>query len=341
MLDLYLDDVQEKIGYRFKNLALLKQAFISMSVTEASYGRVQNYQVLEFIGDAVLSLAVVKNLVKDTCSIDSEGQLVCSSSEGKLSVQKQDLVKNETLSHCSQILGFDACLERYHGHLARDRNNKRGDLVESVLGAVAVDCDWNMDVISCAAKKILCCKNILVNYEESLRRHCFKKKLSAPVFSFASLESGDVECSVAIEDSSRVFRGRGANNIEARNASCAAACRFLEKKSATDSLSKLNNLVQSKKLPHVQFCFTLRDDGKEKEWKCEARLEGTQICALGVENTKLQAKRNAAQSLLDMLLDGSFDFSSNCESVNHESADFENAVHGQGLLVLAQSLSSC
>ena len=49
MLDLYLDDVQEKIGYRFKNLALLKQAFISMSVTEASYGRVQNYQVLEFI----------------------------------------------------------------------------------------------------------------------------------------------------------------------------------------------------------------------------------------------------------------------------------------------------
>lgn len=57
--------IQQKIGYQFVNPVLLKQAFVSPSLSDAMQNRLQNYQVLEFIGDAVLGLAVVKNLLQN------------------------------------------------------------------------------------------------------------------------------------------------------------------------------------------------------------------------------------------------------------------------------------
>ena len=56
----HLDKVQEKIGYRFDNIDLLLQAFTRSSYS-TQYGG-ENNEVLEFIGDNVLDLYVVKTL---------------------------------------------------------------------------------------------------------------------------------------------------------------------------------------------------------------------------------------------------------------------------------------
>ena len=64
-----LSFIQQKIGYQFVNPVLLKQAFVSPSLTDATQKRVQNYQILEFLGDAVLGLAVVKNLASEFCLV--------------------------------------------------------------------------------------------------------------------------------------------------------------------------------------------------------------------------------------------------------------------------------
>ena len=53
---------EDKIGYRFKDRALLQQA-----LTHPSYGgdhRVPHYQRLEFLGDAVLELYISEMLYK-------------------------------------------------------------------------------------------------------------------------------------------------------------------------------------------------------------------------------------------------------------------------------------
>ena len=76
MDDSKLSLIQEKICYKFKNPMLLRQAFVSPSLTDASQNRIQNYQLLEFVGDAVLGLSVVKNLVSEFCHIDEKGQFV-------------------------------------------------------------------------------------------------------------------------------------------------------------------------------------------------------------------------------------------------------------------------
>lgn len=331
MLEWYLEDVQEKIGYRFKNIALLRQAFISPSVTEASYNRVQNYQVLEFIGDAVLSFAVVKEMAEKQCRIDEAGQLVCDAGEGKLSVQKQDLVKNETLSHCSDMLGFNSYIERFYGHYARDSKNKRGDLIESIMGALALDCLWDSQVIASAARRLLRYKNFPVNYEDKLRRICYKKKFAEPEFviTHGQKKSALVACTVEIKELNRVFRGNGDDELEARQRAAKAACGCFDKKENVSPLILLNNFCDQKKIAKPKYCFTLRDDGTQKQWTCEATLGGTGFCERASAKTKLEAKRLSAAALLSRVESEEF----------AEVAGEMGAVRGHGLLLLAESLS--
>ena len=54
--------IQDQIGYKFNNLDLLQQAFIRRSYSEENGG--ENNEVLEFIGDKVLDLFVVKYLTE-------------------------------------------------------------------------------------------------------------------------------------------------------------------------------------------------------------------------------------------------------------------------------------
>ena len=53
--------IQNQIGYTFNNLNLLQQAFTRRSYSEENGG--ENNEVLEFIGDKVLDLFVVKFLI--------------------------------------------------------------------------------------------------------------------------------------------------------------------------------------------------------------------------------------------------------------------------------------
>lgn len=54
--------VQGQIGYDFKNLDLLQQAFTRRSYTAENGG--ENNEVLEFIGDKALDFMVVKLLIQ-------------------------------------------------------------------------------------------------------------------------------------------------------------------------------------------------------------------------------------------------------------------------------------
>ena len=54
--------IQNQIGYKFKNLDLLQQAFVRRSYSQENGG--ENNEVLEFIGDKVLDLFIVKFLIE-------------------------------------------------------------------------------------------------------------------------------------------------------------------------------------------------------------------------------------------------------------------------------------
>ncbi len=118
-------DLQARMHYAFRDPALLKQA-----LTHRSHGA-RNNERLEFVGDAVLNLAVASLLYG--C-----GQ----ASEGNLSYWRASLVREETLAGLAQELGLGPCLLLGEGELrsgGSTRPSILADALEAVMGAVFLD----------------------------------------------------------------------------------------------------------------------------------------------------------------------------------------------------------
>ena len=58
------EKINKLIGYNFKNASLLNESFTHKSISE------NNYERLEFLGDAVLQLIITKNLYNKYPGID-------------------------------------------------------------------------------------------------------------------------------------------------------------------------------------------------------------------------------------------------------------------------------
>lgn len=120
-----IESLQEALGYRFKNVQLLKRALI-----HASTGGDDNEQ-LEFLGDAVLGYLVTAALVDQL-----DGKPL-----GELSELKSNLVNNSHLCQVAVKLGIDRALimgpsEQTH----IDRSTKVcADAVEATIGAICED----------------------------------------------------------------------------------------------------------------------------------------------------------------------------------------------------------
>lgn len=66
--------VQERLGYHFRDLSLLDCALTHKSYTHEMAGAYENYERLEFLGDAIVGL-IVSAYLYETYPTSSEGQL--------------------------------------------------------------------------------------------------------------------------------------------------------------------------------------------------------------------------------------------------------------------------
>ena len=102
--------VQAQIGYTFKNIDLLNQAFTRRSYTEENGG--ENNEVLEFIGDKALDFAVIKILIEKFGAVQSDNppegakEFFCEYTEGELTKLKSRIVQKKTLAQRIEELGF-------------------------------------------------------------------------------------------------------------------------------------------------------------------------------------------------------------------------------------------
>lgn len=150
MTDKELSYVQNKIGYTFKKENLLLQAFTRRSYSSENRN-FQHNQVLEFIGDSVLSLCVVKNLCTESGSFNNYNQFVSTKDEGQLSEKRKALINKDNLAKCIDNLGFAKFLllgKSDENNNVRNKVGAKEDLFEAILGAVALDCDFNIATLN-------------------------------------------------------------------------------------------------------------------------------------------------------------------------------------------------
>ena len=94
MLDGYTMDVlEQRIGYCFHNKALLKQALTHSSYTnEQKINKTENYERIEFLGDAVLELVSSDFLFREHPDVP----------EGELTKMRASMVCEPTLAFCAR-----------------------------------------------------------------------------------------------------------------------------------------------------------------------------------------------------------------------------------------------
>jgi len=125
-MDPRLDGLQQRLGHRFKQPALLSRA-----LTHRSFGADHNER-LEFLGDAVLSLAVSALLYERFAGSD----------EGDLTRVRAHLVREDSLHRAALALGLPDAMRLSEGEAragGAQRPSILADAVEALIGATYLD----------------------------------------------------------------------------------------------------------------------------------------------------------------------------------------------------------
>ncbi len=124
-------DLEARIGFRFKNEAMLVQALTHASMRTGKGPRTDNER-LEFIGDRVLGLVMAELLI----------EAFPAASEGELARRFNRLVRGETCAEVAREIGLGAHLilsESEAESGGRDKETILADAMEAVLGAIFLD----------------------------------------------------------------------------------------------------------------------------------------------------------------------------------------------------------
>jgi ribonuclease-3 len=128
-----LQELQERIGYVFKNDALLKQAITHSSFSnEQKINKIDNYERLEFLGDAVLELVSSEFLFNENKTMP----------EGQLTRLRASMVCEPALAYCARDIELDKFILLGKGEEAtggRKRDSITSDVMEAVIGAIYLD----------------------------------------------------------------------------------------------------------------------------------------------------------------------------------------------------------
>lgn len=122
----HLDRLERKIGYRFNDIALLKQALTHRSAAT------QHNERLEFLGDSILNFTIAEALYHQFPRCN----------EGELSRMRATLVREPTLAILARQFELGDYMSLGSGELKNGgfrRESILADCVEAIIGAMSLD----------------------------------------------------------------------------------------------------------------------------------------------------------------------------------------------------------
>lgn len=275
--------IQDQIAYNFKNLDLLQQAFVRRSYSKENGG--EDNEVLEFIGDKVLDFIVVKYLAEkhgyflgecdDFDRENEDDEFACEYHENQLTEIKKRLVEKKMLARRIDMLGLAEFLimgkSDINNHV-QEEDSVKEDLFEAILGAVALDSQWNILELQDVVEIMLTPdseleQDTVPDYVGLIQDWVSRKRGTIPLYHFEKasytltwyipfdgvsqrfdlfedISKIQFHCILEIDENLPIFRGFGKSKSEARKAVCNVAYDYLEKNnllySIRDELSNPN-----------------------------------------------------------------------------------------------------
>lgn len=213
-----------RLGYRFSDSDLLKQALTHRSVSTNHNER------LEFLGDAVLGLSIARALYDEKPEVR----------EGGLSRFRAGLVRRETLADVAREIDLGLRVELGSGE-RRSGGNQRisvlADALEAVIGAILLDGGFaaaNDVVLRIFSGRL---ENLpheldLIDPKTRLQEYLQGKQLPPPEYSLADVSGAEhartfnVRCRIAAFDLEA--RGIGTSRRRAEQAAASVALEQLQ-----------------------------------------------------------------------------------------------------------------
>lgn len=342
--------IESQIGYTFKNRDLLQQAFIRRSYSKENGG--ENNEVLEFIGDKVLDFIVVKILASEYGYFASQcrgfnpnedyDEFISEYQENKLTEIKKNLTKRETLARqtesldLAQFLIMGKCDRKNN---VQQQDSVKEDLFEAILGAVAIDCNWDLAELQNAVEYMLdplaqisdepnyvqIVQEWSLDEYGELPQYTFREQQRsyyAPVSklqttAFMSLQKETFySCELRLKGLYRVFRGEGKSKSKARYNVCKQAYEYLDE---NDMLWSIRDEIENPSwdmainqleilarrgyfsLPRYDFSEG-HDENGNPVWTCECHIEEEEYYFYETAPKKKDAKKSAAYSMLMYVL---------------------------------------
>ena len=329
--DKHIPEIEKKIGYSFKDRALLRQAFTRTSFCNENRGisgvRPESNEVLEFFGDSVLSTAIITQLLQNLTERYEYG-IHTELKEGDFSNIRSKLSDKTNLSETTRGMGIAKHLLMGEGDAKQGIENEPSvmeDLFESIIGAIYIDSGRNLAAVMGIVMRLLdiqeylnVSKAPLQSFKNALQEWCADKKHKrpAPIYKTIS-ESGPDHKKIyerACYIGDKVYGvGTGKNQKIADTSAAEQALTALKeeyermspKKDISlneASLQKLKERAAKEKKPSPEFRDlgeTPRSTATKKEYEVECRYAS--LSATGKGETKRDAKISAAGKILGML----------------------------------------
>lgn len=128
-----IKELEQRIGYQFQDISLLKQALTHSSFTnEQKINKTGDYERLEFLGDAVLELTSSEFLFHEHPEVP----------EGELTKMRAAMVCEPALAFCARDLELGKFIRLGKGEEntgGRERDSIISDVMEAVTGAIYLD----------------------------------------------------------------------------------------------------------------------------------------------------------------------------------------------------------
>ena len=323
--------VQEKINYWFNNVDLLHQAF-----TKNSFARENNCESnenLELMGDSILYMYVTKYLTNRFGYLKSEYDdldeycMENNYDQADLTNIRQRLIERDYLAARIDKMGIKDYLYLSKGDAKKHEENTtkvKCDLFEAILGAIAIDCDWDQEALQNSVEFMLDIDKYLQqnldskdNYMMLLQQWNQKEYGIPPKYDLARNSDGTLTAYVVIETSNGKyeFSGDGKNATQAKTEAAREAYEYLEendelytimdeiteKITEDNALSKLYELSDKGYFSRPIFNQSdeqVYDNDGAPVWECTCYVESENLEKTAISSSKKGAKKYSAYLVL-------------------------------------------
>lgn len=313
-----LETIEQTIGYRFKDKQLISQAFTRSSY-HYEHPQEQSNEVMEFVGDSVLSLIVVDKLLDRYSGKDGSG-LYSSLDEGDFSSIRSFMVNKNFLAKKMRKLDLHRFLRVSIGDEKQGVDNSISvleDLFESIVGAIYIDTERNLRKTRDIVLPLLEFDfeldeydgKVKISYKNLVQEWCDKYGYEKPMYKTYQTADGFVSTCYVNERNVK-GEGRGYNGKTAEKK--AAEIVFLQLEdiessfanieiSFENAINMLQEFCQNKDIPKPEY-KTINDiifDDNSHEFTVRCILNGKYTEGKG-DRVK-DAKKKSAYNMLDYL----------------------------------------